>query len=156
MRCLLQRVTHASVSIDDQRVAQIDSGLLVFIGIASDDTFHHADKALQKILSMRLFEDRDNKLNRSLLQIRGELLIVSQFTLMAKLKGNRPSFSTAAEPNHAQLIYDYFVKNAKLQTSLNSPSVNSCSLKKVESGVFGADMKILLVNNGPVTIFQEY
>jgi D-tyrosyl-tRNA(Tyr) deacylase len=132
--------------VDQQVVGQIDQGLLLFLGVQKNDTQQQADKLLQKIINYRVFSDADAKMNLSLLDITGGLLIVSQFTLVADTKkGLRPGFSSAAEPTVARDLYDYFVSQAgKLSMS-----------DKVQTGVFAADMQVSLVNDGPVTFLLE-
>lgn len=140
MQLLLQRVTTASVSIDNQEVGKIANGLLVFLGVEKQDTQAHADKLLHKLLNYRVFADAEDKMNLSLLDIQGELLIISQFTLAADTKkGLRPSFSTAASPADGESLYQYFVSQAQ------------ASGLKIATGKFGADMQVSLVNDGPVT-----
>ncbi|MFT5117010.1 MAG: D-tyrosyl-tRNA(Tyr) deacylase [Kiritimatiellia bacterium] len=146
MRALIQRVTQASVSVDQQVVGHIDQGLLLLLGVQKNDTQQQADKLLQKIINYRVFSDTDGKMNLSLLDMTGGLLIVSQFTLAADTKkGLRPGFSSAAEPEVARNLYDYFVVQARKE-----------SIKEnVQTGVFAADMQVALVNDGPVTFLLE-
>ena len=141
MRALVQRVSEASVVIEGSVTGQIGPGLLVLLGIRSDDTQARADQLARKVVQLRVFPDDESKMNRSLLDISGELLIVSQFTLYGDTdKGNRPSYSKAAKPEHAQPLYEYFVK--------------ACRDKglSVSTGIFQADMQVRLVNDGPVTL----
>jgi D-tyrosyl-tRNA(Tyr) deacylase len=140
MKALIQRVTFAKVEVAGNCVAEIEKGLLVFIGIEKQDTEGHADKLFEKILSYRVFSDKEGKMNLGLHAIDGGLLLVSQFTLAADTqKGSRPSFSSAATPDHAEVLYKYLVKQAKTKYS------------KTETGIFAADMKVSLTNDGPVT-----
>lgn len=141
MKGLIQRVTQAQVVVDGQCVGAIDGGILLLLGVEQGDTQQQADKLLHKILNYRIFADADGKMNLSLKDTGGGLLIVSQFTLAADTqKGLRPSFSSAASPVLAQQLYDYFTAQArKLHHS-------------VATGIFAADMKITLTNDGPVTL----
>ncbi len=141
MQVLLQRVLEASVTVEQSVVGQIGRGLLVFICAEQGDTDEISLKMLEKILKLRIFSDDAGKLNLSVQDVSGALLIVSQFTLAADTaKGNRPSFGRAAAPEHAKLLYDGFVNLAR-QSGLS-----------IETGIFAADMKVALVNDGPVTI----
>ena len=145
MRGLIQRVTQASVSVDGSVVGQIDQGLLLLLGVQKNDTQQQADKLLQKIVKYRVFSDPEGKMNDSLLDIGGGLLIVSQFTLAAETqKGLRPGFSSAAEPTSAKDMYDYFVEQAKAISGVG-----------VQTGIFAADMQVSLTNDGPVTFLLE-
>ena len=138
---LIQRVSSASVSIDNAVVGNIDHGLLLLLGIEKTDLETAADKLLQKILNYRVFADPEGKMNLSLQDIGGELLVVSQFTLAADTNnGLRPSFSAAASPQQAEELYDYFLTQAA--TALKT---------QIKSGRFGADMQVMLRNDGPVT-----
>ncbi|MBP3502217.1 MAG: D-tyrosyl-tRNA(Tyr) deacylase [Clostridia bacterium] len=144
MKIVVQRVKHAQVNIDNNTVGKINKGLLLFIGIGINDNESIADKLVKKVCNLRIFEDENQKMNKSIKDIDGELLVVSQFTLYADCKnGNRPSFTNACEPKKANKIYDYFKSKCMEE------------VKIVESGVFGADMKIELLNDGPVTIILE-
>lgn len=144
MRALLQRVSQASVTIDEQIVGQIGRGLLVLLGVGQDDSQVQVKTLADKIVHLRIFEDSQGKMNRSLLDIGGEVLVVSQFTLYADTrKGRRPSFTDAAPPALAQPIVEQF-KNTLAAYGL-----------KIESGVFGAHMHIELLNDGPVTIWLD-
>lgn len=140
MIALIQRVKHAKVEVDNEIIGEISQGLLVLLGVEKMDTPALADKLLKKVLNYRVFNDDEGKMNLSLQDVKGELLIVSQFTLAADTtKGLRPGFSTAATPCDAKVLYDYFVdtsykKNVRIQT-----------------GEFGADMAVSLLNDGPVT-----
>ena len=138
---LIQRVSSASASIDNTVVGTIDQGLLLLLGIEKTDLEAAADKLLQKILNYRVFADSEGKMNLSLRDIGGELLVVSQFTLAADTnKGLRPSFSSTASPEQAEELYDYFLTQAA--TALNT---------QIQSGRFGADMQVMPHNDGPVT-----
>ena len=145
MKFVIQRVNHASVEIDSQIFSQIDKGYLVLVGISDSDTKEIADKMIQKLIGLRIFEDENGKTNLSIKDVDGDLLIVSQFTLYADFKkGNRPSFIKAGNPEYAKELYLYILeKTASLYE------------KPVFSGEFGADMKISLVNNGPFTIILD-
>jgi len=141
---LIQRVGSARVDIDGSVAGAIDQGLLLFLGVEKEDTQEHADCLLKKVLAYRVFADAEDKMNLSLSDIGGGLLVVSQFTLAADTnRGLRPSFSSAKPPAEAEALYDYFVTQAR---SLHS---------KVETGEFAADMKVSLVNDGPVTFLLE-
>jgi D-aminoacyl-tRNA deacylase len=145
MRALLQRVSEASVSVGNDVVARIGSGLVVFAGVAADDGDDDIDWLARKIVQMRIFADDDGKMNRCLGDIDGGILAVSQFTLHASTaKGNRPSFTRAAPGPEAQPLFDRFV--LALSQQLGKP---------VPTGVFGADMQVALVNDGPVTIWLD-
>ena len=144
MRLVIQRVLHAEVQVDGNTIGKIGKGLLVFVGAGQDDTKEIADKYLRKLLGLRIFEDENGKTNLSLKDVDGELLIVSQFTLYANCKkGNRPSFIEAGEPHMAEALYEYMIDEAKK------------SVPVVEHGEFGADMKVDLLNDGPVTIIMD-
>ncbi len=144
MRFLIQRVTEAEVSVDGASIGKIGQGFLVLIGVADGDTREMADKLIKKMLGLRIFADAEGKTNLALSDVGGELLLVSQFTLYADCrKGNRPSFVHAGAPDMAEAMYDYIV--------------DSCREKfgPVQTGSFGADMKISLVNDGPFTILLD-
>ena len=144
MRFLIQRVLDASVEIDGRTVAQIRKGYLVFIGCTGSDSRETADLYVRKLLSLRIFEDGNGKTNLSLKDVGGSLLLVSQFTLYANCrKGNRPGFTDAGDPAHARMLYDYIVKKCMEQVPI------------VETGEFGADMKVHLTNDGPFTIMLD-
>jgi D-tyrosyl-tRNA(Tyr) deacylase len=144
MRAVVQRVTDARVEVAGKIVGEIGAGLLVLLGVARDDTGHHADYLAEKIVNLRLFDDDDGKMNRSLLETGGAMLVVSQFTLYGDARrGRRPSYSDAAEPEKANELYEYFVER-----------VRSFEVK-VETGVFQAMMKVSLTNDGPVTILLD-
>lgn len=142
---LIQRVRSAQVDVDQQTIGKIDQGILLLLGVQRDDTQQQADKLLHKVVNYRIFEDIDGKMNQSLLNVDGELLVVSQFTLPADTrKGLRPSFTPAAPPALGLELYNYFVAQAgdAIKTS-------------VQTGEFGADMQVSLVNDGPVTFWLE-
>lgn len=142
MKAVIQRVREASVTVDGRVVGQIGSGLAVLLGVVQGDTQVQADILAKKIVEMRIFTDERDKMNRSLLDIKGQALVVSQFTLAADCShGRRPSFTQAARPEQARMLYEYFV--GCVQQRCGQP---------VETGVFGADMAFALVNDGPVTI----
>ncbi len=146
MRVLLQRVEEASVEIDSSILSSIKKGLLLFLGIEAEDTSEDIAWLVKKITALRIFSDEEGKMNLSIKDIAGELLVVSQFTLHASTKkGNRPSFIKAARPELATPLYEKF--KVQLEEELGKA--------KVKSGVFGADMKVSLVNNGPVTIWLD-
>ena len=145
MRIVLQRVKSASVSIDDVVVGKINQGFLLLIGVGPEDTSGDASYLARKIAGMRIFSDENGKMNLSIDQIGGKILSVSQFTLFADTKkGNRPSFTGAASPEHATKLYEEF--NSMLRTEYGLT---------VETGEFGADMQVSLVNDGPVTIILD-
>ena len=145
MRVVLQRVTHASVEIDGVLHSQIGIGLLVLLGIEPIDTQEDADWLVKKIAALRIFDDENGVMNRNVVDVDGQILVVSQFTLMASYKkGNRPSYIRAARPEVAVPLYEYFVEQ-----------MNKTTGKPVETGVFGADMQVSLLNNGPVTITMD-
>ncbi len=142
MRIVLQRVTEASVKIENEVKGQIDHGFLILLGIENEDEKSDADWLIQKINGLRVFADQEGKMNLSIQDVKGCILLISQFTLFASTKkGNRPSYIQAARPEIAIPLYAYFTEQLKNQTQL-----------KVETGVFGADMKVSLINDGPVTI----
>lgn len=144
MRFLIQRVREADVTIDDCCVGKIGQGLLVLVGVADGDTKEIADKMINKLIGLRIFEDEEGKTNLNLESVGGELLIVSQFTLYADCrKGNRPSFTKAGKPDMANEMYEYILKKCKEYVST------------VEHGEFGADMKVWLLNDGPFTIMLD-
>lgn len=144
MRVVIQRVKNASVEIDNKVNGKINTGFLVLLGIASTDTKQDVDYLVKKVVNLRVFSDENDKMNLALKDINGELLVISQFTLYGNCReGNRPSFIEAARPDVAVPLYEYFVEECKKQISV------------VETGVFGADMKVSLLNDGPVTIIIE-
>lgn len=144
MRLFIQRVLQAEVTVDGNTVGKIGKGLLVFVGAGKEDNREITDKYLKKLLGLRIFEDEAGKTNLSLKDVEGELLLVSQFTLYANCKkGNRPSFIEAGAPDMAEELYEYMIREAQKTVPV------------VEHGVFGADMKVSLVNDGPFTILLD-
>ena len=144
MKFVIQRVKNAQVDVDNKTVGKIDNGFLVLIGITHTDTKEIADYLVKKLINLRIFEDENGKMNLSLNDIKGSLLLVSQFTLYADCSGgNRPSFTEAAKPDLANELYEYIISECKKKVD------------KVETGIFGADMKVSLLNDGPVTIILE-
>lgn len=144
MRLVVQRVKNAKVEVDEKTVGSINQGFLVLLGVTHTDTRSEADYLVKKLCNLRVFEDENGKMNLGLKDVGGELLIVSQFTLYADCsQGNRPSFINAAKPDVANELYEYFCEKCKEQNI------------KVEKGIFGADMKVSLLNDGPVTIILE-
>jgi len=144
MKFVIQRVTSASCVVDEQITGQINRGFLVFIGVSDEDTTEIADKMTKKLLGLRIFEDENGKTNLALKDVNGELLLISQFTLYADCKkGNRPSFIRAGKPDAANEMYQYIINKCKEEISV------------VEQGIFGADMKISLLNDGPFTIILD-
>ncbi len=144
MKALIQRVTEASVAVEGKVIGEIDIGVLALVGIEPNDTTEKADKLLHKLLNYRIFADENDKMNRSLADIKGGLLLVSQFTLAADTKsGLRPSFSTAASPALGEELFNYLLTQAKQK---HTP---------VATGCFGANMQIHLINNGPVTFLLD-
>ena len=144
MRVVVQRVKHASVTINGTVNGKINNGFLVLLGIQSTDSKQDVDYLVKKVTNLRIFSDENDKMNLSLKDVNGELLIVSQFTLYANCKeGNRPSFVEAAKPDVAIPLYEYFVSECKK------------IIPVVETGIFGADMKVELLNDGPVTIIMD-
>ncbi|WP_110654562.1 D-aminoacyl-tRNA deacylase [Salinicola halimionae] len=144
MRALIQRVSQASVSVDGEILGHIDQGLLALIGVTADDDSTRADRLLHKLLNYRVFADDEDRMNRNLQQIGGGLLLVSQFTLVAATdKGLRPSFSSAAPPEHGRAMFDHLVMQA------------SQAWPNTATGRFGADMQVALINDGPVTFLLE-
>lgn len=145
MRLIIQRVKNASVTIENTVFSSIKEGLMVLVGIEDSDDEKDADWLVQKLINMRIFSDAEGKMNLSVKDINGEILIVSQFTLHASTqKGNRPSFIKAARPEKAIPLYESFIQKLNLESG-----------KECKTGVFGADMKVELVNDGPVTIFID-
>ncbi len=144
MRLVIQRVNHAKVVVDGQITGQIKKGLLVFVGISNEDTTENVDIYLKKLLGLRIFEDEQGKTNLSLADVSGELLLVSQFTLYADCKkGNRPSFIRSGSPDHAKHLYETMIEKARTV------------VPNVQTGIFGADMKVSLENDGPFTIVLD-
>ena len=144
MRFVIQRVKDASVTVEGKITGKINKGFLVLIGVCEEDTKEIADKMIKKLINMRIFEDESGKTNLSLNDVDGELLLVSQFTLYADCKkGNRPSFIKAGDPELANLLYEYIIDKCKEK------------IKIVETGIFGADMKVELLNDGPFTVILD-
>lgn len=144
MRFVIQRVKHASVEVEGEIIGKIGQGFLVLIGVSEEDTEAVADKMIKKLIGMRIFEDAEGKTNLSIESVAGELLLVSQFTLYADCKkGNRPSFIKAGKPDLANSLYEYIIAECKKQVPV------------VETGSFGADMKVELLNDGPFTILLD-
>ena len=145
MRLVVQRVTEASVSVDGKTVGKINKGFLVLLGIKTTDTKQDVDYLVRKLINLRIFTDENDKMNLSLEAVNGELLIISQFTLYGDCKksGNRPSFTDSAKPDIAVPLYEYFISECKKQIPV------------VETGIFGAHMKVNLLNDGPVTIIID-
>jgi len=145
MRIVIQRVSSASVIIEEKTVGSIEQGLLILLGIENDDSKEDADWLIQKVNSLRIFSDEEGKMNHSIQNIQGSFLVVSQFTLHASTrKGNRPSYIKAARPEQAIPMYNYFIEQLKSIAGL-----------PIETGFFGADMQVSLVNDGPVTIIID-
>ncbi|MBP6126613.1 D-aminoacyl-tRNA deacylase [Flavobacterium sp.] len=145
MKVVIQRVSEASVTIDQNIVAQINKGLLILVGIESEDNFEDINWLVSKIVYLRIFGDEMNVMNLSVKDVKGEIIVVSQFTLHALTKkGNRPSYIKAAKPEIAIPMYEKFVQLLELELG-----------KKIQTGQFGADMKVALVNDGPVTIIID-
>lgn len=144
MKALLQRVKHAGVTVDNKKVADINQGLLIFLGVEKNDTQQQADYLAKKSVHLRIFEDENHKMNLSVLDIKGQVIVVSQFTLAGDTsRGNRPGFENAAAPDIAKNLYLYF-----------SEQLKSYGIE-VQNGIFQADMKVDLINDGPVTFMLE-
>ena len=144
MKLVIQRVLEAECQVDGNTTGKISKGFCVFIGVSETDTKEIADKMIKKLIGMRIFSDENDKINLSLKDVEGGLLLISQFTLYANCrKGNRPSFTEAAKPDLANELFEYIIQKCKNEISV------------VESGIFGADMKISLVNDGPFTIVLD-
>ncbi len=144
MRFVVQRVTHASVTVDGTVIGKIGQGFMVLIGVSNEDTRETADKMVKKLLGLRIFEDENGKTNLDLHTVGGSLLLISQFTLYADCKhGNRPSFIKAGKPDMANEMYEYIIAKCREQ------------VETVETGEFGADMKVELLNDGPFTILLD-
>lgn len=144
MKFLIQRVTQASVSVDGQIIGKIGQGFLVLIGVAKEDDEKTADKLIRKLIGLRIFEDQNGKTNLSLSDVDGQLLLISQFTLYADCKrGNRPGFTNAGSPEEANALYEYIIGKCREEVPV------------VETGRFGADMKVSLTNDGPFTILLD-
>lgn len=145
MKAVLQRVTHANVVVDNELISEIKSGFLILLGVDNTDTKEDADILSKKISGMRVFEDENGKMNLSLTDIGGSVLVISQFTLLADCrKGRRPSFVNAGAPDMANELYEYFCERIKID-----------GIEDVKKGIFGADMKVSLLNDGPVTILLD-
>lgn len=144
MKFVIQRVNEARVAIEENVVGKINKGFLVFIGVSNADTKETADKMIKKLIGMRIFDDENGKTNLALADVEGELLLISQFTLYANCKkGNRPSFMDAGAPDMANEMYEYIITECRKQVSV------------VETGEFGADMKVSLENDGPFTVVLD-
>ena len=145
MKAVIQRVKSASVAVNGETVGSIGEGYMILLGVMEGDEKKHAEVTAKKTASLRIFTDEDDKMNKSILDIDGEILVVSQFTLCADVKkGNRPSFINSAKPETANELYEYFMQCLK-----------DNGVKKVEHGIFGEHMEVSLVNNGPVTILYD-
>ena len=144
MKFVIQRVSHASVTVHEETIGRINQGYLVLIGVGKEDTREDADRLVKKMIGLRIFSDENGKINKSLKDVDGELLLVSQFTLYADCRhGNRPGFTDAAGPDMANELYEYIIESCKKEVAV------------VERGEFGADMKVELLNDGPFTILLE-
>ena len=144
MKFVVQRVKNAQVDIEGKTVGKIEKGFMVLIGVTHSDTKEVADYLVKKLINLRVFEDENGKMNLSLKDVNGSLLLVSQFTLYADCSsGNRPSFTDAAKPDFANKLYEYIIEECEKQ------------INNVETGIFGADMQVSLINDGPVTIILE-
>ncbi|MGN8800181.1 D-aminoacyl-tRNA deacylase [Candidatus Merdisoma sp. HCP28S3_D10] len=144
MKFVIQRVSHASVTVHEKPIGRINQGYLVLIGVGKEDTREDADRLVKKMIGLRIFSDENGKINKSLKDVNGELLLVSQFTLYADCRhGNRPGFTEAAGPDMANELYEYIIESCKKEVAV------------VERGEFGADMKVELLNDGPFTILLE-
>ena len=144
MKFVIQRVSHASVTVHEETIGRINQGYLVLIGVGKEDTKEDADRLVKKMIGLRILSDENGKINKSLKDVDGELLLVSQFTLYADCRhGNRPGFTDAAGPDMANELYEYIIESCKREVAV------------VERGEFGADMKVELLNDGPFTILLE-
>lgn len=144
MKFVIQRVNQASVTVDEQVIGSINQGLMVLVGVCDSDTFEIADKMINKLIHLRIFADENEKTNLDIQNVKGELLIISQFTLYADCKhGNRPSFLNAGKPEPSEQLYQYIIEKCRE------------FVPKVEHGEFGADMKVSIVNDGPFTIWLD-
>lgn len=144
MKFIVQRVNKSQVEVEEKIVGKIDKGFMVLIGITHNDTKEIADFLVRKLINLRVFEDENGKMNLSLKDVQGSLLLISQFTLYADCtSGNRPSFTNAAKPEFANELYEYIIEECKKK------------IPNVQTGIFGADMQVSLVNDGPVTIILE-
>ncbi len=145
MKILIQRVKHSKCTVDGKEISKIGQGILVFVGITNDDTTEDIEWLANKMVNLRIFNDEDGVMNKSCIEIDGEIMIISQFTLHARTKkGNSPSYVDAAKPEISEPLYNKFIE-----------TVNSLTGKKSATGIFGADMKIELLNDGPVTIIID-
>lgn len=145
MKAVIQRVKNARVDVDGKTVGKVGEGYMILLGVVEGDTEKEAELLARKTASLRIFTDDDNKMNLSILDVDGEILVVSQFTLCADVKkGNRPSFTDSAKPEEADRLYEYFCQQLKTN-----------GVRKVEKGIFGAHMEVSLLNNGPVTILYD-
>lgn len=145
MKAVIQRVKYATVKVDNKIIGECKQGFMILLGVIDGDTENDADKLIKKIPVLRVFEDKNGKMNKSLLDIEGEILVVSQFTLAADCShGRRPSFTASAPPDIANELYEYFVGELK-----------TAGVKNVQTGEFGADMAVELLNDGPVTIVLD-
>ena len=144
MKAVIQRVAHASVAVDGNTVGSCGEGYMILLGVAEGDTEQDAELLCRKIVNLRIFTDENDKMNRSIKDIDGEMLVISQFTLMANYRhGNRPDFLASAKPERANQLYEYFMELARKD------------VRRIEAGVFGAHMEVSLLNNGPVTIVMD-
>lgn len=144
MKFVIQRVTHASVSVEQKIIGEIEKGYMVLVGVSATDNIEIADKMISKLLNLRIFEDENGKTNLSIHDVGGQLLIISQFTLYADCrKGNRPSFIHAGNPEDANRLYEYIIEKCRAE------------IPKVAHGEFGAHMEVSLINNGPFTIVLD-
>lgn len=145
MKAVIQRVKYATVKVEGKLIGECKQGFMILLGVVDSDTQQDADKLIKKIPVLRIFEDENGKMNKSLLDINGELLVISQFTLVSDCShGRRPSFTAAAPPDEANRLYEYFVSGIK-----------SSGVSSVQTGEFGADMAVELLNDGPVTIILD-
>jgi D-tyrosyl-tRNA(Tyr) deacylase len=144
MKAVIQRVSHASVSVDGETVGSCEKGFMILLGVAEGDTEEDAELLCRKIVNLRIFTDEAGKMNRSIKDVDGEMLVISQFTLLANYRhGNRPDFLASVKPEEANRLYEYF------------KSLAAAEVRRVESGVFGAHMQVSLCNEGPVTIVMD-
>ncbi len=144
MKTVIQRVSNANVKVNEQIIGEIEKGLVILLGISNNDTEKTIEQMAHKISNLRIFSDENEKMNLSIKDINGQILVISQFTLFADCKkGNRPSFTNAGSPEHANKLYEYFIKQIENQQI------------EVEHGIFGENMKVSLTNDGPVTIILE-
>lgn len=145
MRAVIQRVSKSSVLVDQQVVGTIDSGMTILLGVDQDDDYSDAEWLIKKLCALRIFADKNGQMNKSIIDINGAFLVISQFTLHASYKkGNRPSFLRAAKPEKAKDLYEWFCQDLRKASTL-----------KVETGIFGADMTVNITNDGPVTIVMD-